>query len=255
MTESPIVFNENYHNGVNNIELIKSEAINTRPMSSNNKLDIRRCTLLLWQFLVYLLEKRESNIIQWKNKKNSEFILVDPEEVARQWGAHKNRPTMNYDKLSRGLRHYYNKNILKKVSGERYVYKFVCDTNINLNKLISNNNHLNKNNTTSGGSRNSYDEKINKIVDDILLNSRKPIKSRQNNEKFLVNSKIKQQQQQLIDYPIVQEHKTSKTRQIPYNGSSFKYNINILSPKNANYDLRPIALNTRNQSLQQIQIF
>jgi hypothetical protein len=69
--------------------------------------------------------------------------------VARQWGAQKNRPTMNYDKLSRSLRYYYEKNIMQKVSGERYVYKFVCDTNINLNKLISNNNHLNKNNTTN----------------------------------------------------------------------------------------------------------
>lgn len=34
---------------------------------------------------------------------------------------------MNYEKLSRGLRYYYDKNIIKKVPNQRYVYTFVCD--------------------------------------------------------------------------------------------------------------------------------
>ena len=34
---------------------------------------------------------------------------------------------MNYEKLSRGLRYYYDKNIIQKTGGKRYVYKFVCD--------------------------------------------------------------------------------------------------------------------------------
>lgn len=34
---------------------------------------------------------------------------------------------MNYEKLSRGLRYYYDKNIIHKTAGKRYVYKFVCD--------------------------------------------------------------------------------------------------------------------------------
>ncbi|KAI4831809.1 hypothetical protein KUCAC02_001330 [Chaenocephalus aceratus] len=53
--------------------------------------------------------------------------LIDPEEVARLWGLQKNRPAMNYDKLSRSLRYYYEKGIMQKVAGERYVYKFVCN--------------------------------------------------------------------------------------------------------------------------------
>ena len=48
-------------------------------------------------------------------------------QVARRWGIQKNRPAMNYDKLSRSLRYYYEKGIMQKVAGERYVYKFVCD--------------------------------------------------------------------------------------------------------------------------------
>ena len=31
---------------------------------------------------------------------------------------------MNYDKLSRALRYYYDKKIMSKVQGKRYVYKF-----------------------------------------------------------------------------------------------------------------------------------
>lgn len=50
-----------------------------------------------------------------------------PLQVARRWGVQKNRPAMNYDKLSRSLRYYYEKGIMQKVAGERYVYKFVCD--------------------------------------------------------------------------------------------------------------------------------
>ena len=47
--------------------------------------------------------------------------------MARRWGIQKNRPAMNYDKLSRSLRYYYEKGIMQKVAGERYVYRFVCN--------------------------------------------------------------------------------------------------------------------------------
>ena len=47
-----------------------------------------------------------------------EFKLVEPEEVARRWGLQKNRPAMNYDKLSRSLRYYYEKGIMQKVAGK-----------------------------------------------------------------------------------------------------------------------------------------
>uniref|UniRef100_A0A182IWI4 Uncharacterized protein n=1 Tax=Anopheles atroparvus TaxID=41427 RepID=A0A182IWI4_ANOAO len=88
----------------------------------------RRGSLQLWQFLVALLDEPTSSAgcIAWTGR-GMEFKLVEPEEVARRWGIQKNRPAMTYDKLSRSLRYYYEKGIMQKVAGERYVYKFVCD--------------------------------------------------------------------------------------------------------------------------------
>ncbi|XP_030227003.1 ETS translocation variant 1 isoform X1 [Gadus morhua] len=87
----------------------------------------RRGSLQLWQFLVALLDDpSNSHFIAWTGR-GMEFKLIEPEEVARRWGMQKNRPAMNYDKLSRSLRYYYEKGIMQKVAGERYVYKFVCD--------------------------------------------------------------------------------------------------------------------------------
>ena len=50
--------------------------------------------------------------------------LTHVDEVARRWGERKSKPNMNYDKLSRALRYYYDKNIMTKVHGKRYAYKF-----------------------------------------------------------------------------------------------------------------------------------
>lgn len=113
----------------------------------------RRGSLQLWQFLVALLDEpaarwvfflcfcwkfgvsskifsyrflfptnslnpliRSAGCIAWTGR-GMEFKLVEPEEVARRWGLQKNRPAMNYDKLSRSLRYYYEKGIMQKVAG------------------------------------------------------------------------------------------------------------------------------------------
>ncbi|CCD65565.1 ETS domain-containing transcription factor ets-5 [Caenorhabditis elegans] len=78
----------------------------------------------LWQFLLELLaDAVNAHCIAWEGS-NGEFKLVDPDEVARKWGERKSKPNMNYDKLSRALRYYYDKNIMTKVQGKRYAYKF-----------------------------------------------------------------------------------------------------------------------------------
>ncbi|MGH0153805.1 UNVERIFIED_CONTAM: hypothetical protein FKN15_025097 [Acipenser sinensis] len=82
-------------------------------------------SVTLWQFLLHLLDDPgRQHLITWTSS-DGEFKLLDAEEVARLWGLRKNKPNMNYDKLSRALRYYYDKKIIKKVSGQKFVYKFV----------------------------------------------------------------------------------------------------------------------------------
>lgn len=86
----------------------------------------------LWQFLLEILtDFNYQTIIQWISY-DGEFKLLDPEKVARLWGLRKNKPTMNYEKLSRALRYYYDGDMISKVHNKRFVYKFVC----NLQQLI-----------------------------------------------------------------------------------------------------------------------
>ncbi|KAJ3602770.1 hypothetical protein NHX12_030518 [Muraenolepis orangiensis] len=82
-------------------------------------------SVTLWQFLLRLLQDSSNlQLICWTSEEG-EFKLLQAEEVARLWGARKNKPNMNYDKLSRALRYYYDKNIIKKVNGQKFVYRFV----------------------------------------------------------------------------------------------------------------------------------
>ncbi|XP_044042995.1 ETS domain-containing protein Elk-3 [Siniperca chuatsi] len=82
-------------------------------------------SITLWQFLLQLLlDQSHKHLICWTSN-DGEFKLLKSEEVAKLWGLRKNKTNMNYDKLSRALRYYYDKNIIKKVIGQKFVYKFV----------------------------------------------------------------------------------------------------------------------------------
>ncbi|XP_078061292.1 uncharacterized protein LOC144487103 isoform X2 [Mustelus asterias] len=81
----------------------------------------------LWQFLLeLLLDKSCQSFISWTGD-GWEFKLSDPSEVSKRWGNRKNKPKMNYEKLSRGLRYYYHRDIIHKTAGKRYVYRFASD--------------------------------------------------------------------------------------------------------------------------------
>uniref|UniRef100_A0A0N4ZSL9 ETS domain-containing protein n=1 Tax=Parastrongyloides trichosuri TaxID=131310 RepID=A0A0N4ZSL9_PARTI len=111
----------------------------TRPIESYSI--TQGAHIQLWQFLKELLENKEySQYIEWTNKNDKEFKFNDPEGVARLWGARKRKSKMNYEKLSRALRYYYDKNIIRKVTGHKYKYRFINDgdedKNVNnMNKL------------------------------------------------------------------------------------------------------------------------
>ncbi|XP_067039478.1 transforming protein p54/c-ets-1-like isoform X1 [Acropora muricata] len=82
----------------------------------------------LWQFLLELIiDPNCTNLIKWTHDEDYEFKILQPSTVAKMWGKKKNKPTMNYEKLSRGLRYYYGKSVIEKVHGKRYVYQFMCN--------------------------------------------------------------------------------------------------------------------------------
>jgi hypothetical protein len=91
----------------------------------------RKGGMQLWQFLYALLEdpeKRYGELIEWTdNRVELEFRLLDPEAIAIWWGNIKHRANMTYERLSRSLRYYYDRGILKKMGGERYLYRFCVD--------------------------------------------------------------------------------------------------------------------------------
>ena len=81
----------------------------------------------LWQFIKELLLQPQNygNYIHWVDRQKGIFKIVDSVKVATLWGKRKNRPAMNYDKLSRSLRQYYKKGIMKKTErSQRLVYQF-----------------------------------------------------------------------------------------------------------------------------------
>lgn len=54
------------------------------------------------------------------------FKIEDSHKLARLWGQRKNRHKMNYDKLSRSLRQYYKKGIIRKTGQrQRLIYQFI----------------------------------------------------------------------------------------------------------------------------------
>uniref|UniRef100_A0A336MJP5 CSON002562 protein n=1 Tax=Culicoides sonorensis TaxID=179676 RepID=A0A336MJP5_CULSO len=101
-------------------------------LSSDKSIGDKAGQIQLWQFLLELLtDKHHKDIIEWQGTEG-EFKLTNPETVAQLWGERKNKPAMNYEKLSRALRYYYDGDLIAKVQGKRFVYKFV----VNLKDLI-----------------------------------------------------------------------------------------------------------------------
>ncbi|XP_063678464.1 ETS-related transcription factor Elf-4-like [Bolinopsis microptera] len=81
-------------------------------------------SLHLWEFLLEMLaDKRMKSVIAWTGTAR-EFRVVNSREVAREWGNRKNKPHMNFDKMSRAMRYYYKKNILAHGNKQRLVYSF-----------------------------------------------------------------------------------------------------------------------------------
>ncbi|XP_046852338.1 ETS-related transcription factor Elf-5-like [Xenia sp. Carnegie-2017] len=80
----------------------------------------------LWKFLYRLLEspnQENDNLLQWVDRKNYIFRVVQTAELAHRWGQEKNKVNMNYDKLSRALRQYKHGEV-QKIPGQKLMFKF-----------------------------------------------------------------------------------------------------------------------------------
>ena len=70
-------------------------------------------TIHLWEFLEELLDDvTKSKYIAWVSREDGVFRLIDSKAVAKLWGQRKNRRGMNYEKMSRAIRYYYERGIV-----------------------------------------------------------------------------------------------------------------------------------------------
>ncbi|CAF0829566.1 unnamed protein product [Didymodactylos carnosus] len=133
------------HNGADTIELMGDNMIDTTKIYSDktrhiryyhDKIDFRGDILhkplaakncrILWEFLYILLEDPlYESIIRWENREKMIFRIIQADKLAALWGLQKNRLSMTYEKLSRGMRYYYSNNIIQKEQSKRLLYRFM----------------------------------------------------------------------------------------------------------------------------------
>uniref|UniRef100_A0A0K0DNX3 ETS domain-containing protein n=1 Tax=Angiostrongylus cantonensis TaxID=6313 RepID=A0A0K0DNX3_ANGCA len=85
----------------------------------------------LWEFIRDALKDPITcpSIVRWEDPIEGVFRIVESEKLARLWGERKNNTKMTYEKLSRAMRTYYEKQILVPVPKtglypKKLVYKF-----------------------------------------------------------------------------------------------------------------------------------
>ncbi|KAL8602008.1 hypothetical protein ACOMHN_008499 [Nucella lapillus] len=106
------------NNRLHHSSFINYTMIKTAPESSS--------AVRLYRFLLEELEKphgSEGRLLEWVNRNQGLFRILDKQGITLQWGKAKNNATMNYEKFSRSLRYYYKVGVLDRVPGH-LVYRF-----------------------------------------------------------------------------------------------------------------------------------
>ncbi|KAM3176166.1 hypothetical protein ACTXT7_007038 [Hymenolepis weldensis] len=78
----------------------------------------------LLNFILELLTTRQ-NCVEWVDKPKQVFQIVNPDQLTRLWGEHKNNIKMSFDSLSRSLRLYYKPGKLERIPGTRHQYRLI----------------------------------------------------------------------------------------------------------------------------------
>ena len=140
---------------VNDSNVASTNFVDMVNLNNENSLDTTNCeisdsktpfneTTQMWQFLLELLERKDCrNLIRWrsydKNIHDNEFVIYDPNEIARRWAILTRKPNMNYKKFCRILRYYYKNKIIQKTAGMQKNLKIILDSfffNFQLRKLF-----------------------------------------------------------------------------------------------------------------------
>jgi hypothetical protein len=65
-------------------------------------------------------------IIEWIRRDDGVFRFVEPRQVALLWGQKRHRTGMTYENLSRAMRYYYSRGVMRRVADHgRLVYQFL----------------------------------------------------------------------------------------------------------------------------------
>jgi hypothetical protein len=88
-------------------------------------------TIHLWEFLEEIVDNKaySPKYITWVSREQGVFRLVDSKAVAKLWGQRKNRHDMTYEKMSRAIRYYYERGIIRHVMGQKLIYQFGDEIN------------------------------------------------------------------------------------------------------------------------------
>lgn len=78
---------------------------------------------LLWKFLLWVLDN-QTDLAQWTDVRKGIFKFVDTARISTMWGQRKHKRDMTFEKLSRGIRHYYKRGLMERMPHTRLVYKF-----------------------------------------------------------------------------------------------------------------------------------
>jgi len=84
----------------------------------------------LWQFLLETLndDQYSPSIIEWVRPDEGVFRFVKPQSVAELWGKRRRRQNMTYEHLSRAMRYYYGRGVMKRVADlGRLNYQFLSN--------------------------------------------------------------------------------------------------------------------------------